>query len=125
MARRPDLRRAGGLVCGWCGRMIRVGRTGRIPKWCSPGCRHRAWEQSRAAASGRCAVEIVERRVEVPVSVEKKVVESPRGGPAWLPLLADLARQLDIGRIYDRDLPAVFAAVNAVCESAARRLRPR
>ena len=95
------------------------------PEVVQPWLSARAWEQSRAAASGRCAVEIVERRVEVPVSVEKKVVESPRGGPAWLPLLADLTRHLDSGRVYDRDLTALLAAINAVCESAERRLRQR
>lgn len=125
MARRTDPRRGSLLECGWCGRVVRIASTGRIPKWCSSTCRHRAWEQSRAAASGRCAVEIVERRVEVPVSVEKKVIESPRGGPAWLSVLTELARQLDTGRIYDRDLPAVMAAIDALCESANRRLRPR
>ncbi len=114
VGRRPDPCRTAGLCCGWCDRVIQVGRTGRIPKWCSATCRHRAWEQSRAAASGRRAVEVVEHRVEVPVVVDRKVVESPRGGPAWLPVLNDLALQLDTLRLYDRDLSAVVAAINSV-----------
>lgn len=95
-----------------------------MPKWCSTTCRHRAWEQTRAAASGRCAVDVVDRRVEVPVVVEGKVTQSPRG-LGWLAVLNDLTRQLDTGRLYDRDLPAVVAAINSVCDAAERRLRSR
>jgi hypothetical protein len=119
LAPRPEL-----LECPWCGHVFRSGRTGRMPKWCSPACRHRAWEQSRAAASGRCSVDVVERRVEVPVVVERKVTVSPRG-LAWLSVLNDLERQLDTSRLYDRDLPAVLTAINAVCTAAERRLRCR
>lgn len=119
MAPRPDL-----LDCGWCGHVFRPGRTGRMPKWCSPTCRHRAWEQLRAAASGHCAVEVVERRVEVPVVVERKVTVSPRG-LAWLSVLNDLERQLDTGRLYERDLPAVVTAISAAGVAAERRLRHR
>jgi hypothetical protein len=54
-------RAPGGMVaCGWCGATVTVPNRGRIPKWCSATCRHRAWEQRRAAASGRAAV--VERQ---------------------------------------------------------------
>jgi hypothetical protein len=59
-------RRAAASTCGWCGGAIEIRARGRIPKWCSAACRQRAWEQSRAAASGRCAVEVVERVVRVP-----------------------------------------------------------
>lgn len=46
---------------------------GRVPKWCSASCRHRAWEQRRAAEAGLAAVEVVDRRVEVIVEKEKVV----------------------------------------------------
>jgi hypothetical protein len=72
--------------------------TDRYPKWCAATCRHRAWEQARAAASGRAAVQVVERRVEVRISAAPTRREWPR-------LLNELARQLDDGRVYDRDLP--------------------
>lgn len=60
-------RRLAASTCEWCGGPIAVKATGRPPKWCSPSCRQRAWEQSRAAASGRSAVQVVERRVEVQI----------------------------------------------------------
>jgi hypothetical protein len=58
-------RRTAATTCGWCGGPITPRSRGPIPKWCSATCRHRAWEQSRAATSGRTAVQVVERRVEV------------------------------------------------------------
>src|SRR5664279_3298466 len=61
-----DHRRLAAATCGWCDSPIEFKARGRIPKWCSAACRQRAWEQSRAAASGRSAVRIVERRVEIP-----------------------------------------------------------
>jgi DNA-directed RNA polymerase subunit RPC12/RpoP len=57
---RPDT-----ITCPWCGTTIPVKARGRTPKWCSDTCRHRAWEQQRAADSGRSAVQIVERPVVV------------------------------------------------------------
>jgi hypothetical protein len=108
-------RRLASSTCGWCGGPITVKATGRLPKWCSPSCRQRAWEQSRAAASGRSAVQIVERRVEV------QVPAAPRRQD-WQRLLDDLARQLDDGRIYDRDLLALAGALNAVQEAFGRRI---
>jgi hypothetical protein len=83
-------RRAAATSCGWCGGAIDVQPTGRIPKWCSPACRQRAWEQARAAASGRAAVEVVERLVEVPVVRER----TPRPGK-WPALLRERTAQLD------------------------------
>ena len=101
-------------MCGWCGGPITVKATGRLPKWCSPSCRQRAWEQSRAAASGRSAVQIVERRVEVPIPVAPRRQDWPR-------LLGDLARQLDDGRIYSRDLLSLSVPLNDVLEAFTRR----
>jgi len=93
---------------------IAVKLTGRLPKWCSPSCRQRAWEQSRAAASGLAAVRVVERRVEV-------VRPAAPGRKDWPRLLGVLARQLDDGHIYDRDLVPLSVALNAVFEAYRQR----
>jgi hypothetical protein len=62
--RRRTARRSGQtLVCGWCGLSVVVPARGRVPKWCSSSCRHRAWEMARAAQSGRAAVQVVDRVV--------------------------------------------------------------
>ena len=52
---------------GWCGGSIAIKGRGRNPKWRSPSCRQRAWEQFRAAASGLSAAQLVERPFHVPV----------------------------------------------------------
>src|SRR4051794_9482230 len=101
-------------TCGWCGGPIAVKATGRLPKWCSPSCRQRAWEQSRAAASGLSAVRIVERRVEIPTPASPSRRDWPR-------LLGDLACQLEDGRVYDRDLNALSIALTAVLDAHSRR----
>jgi hypothetical protein len=95
-----------------------AGRCGTEPatdwlRWL-PQCRQRAWEQSRAAASGLAAVRVVERRVEV----------RPAGAPTrreWPDLLHQLARRLDDGRIHDRDLANLAGAFNEVLETSTRR----
>lgn len=117
-------RRAAASACGWCGGAIEIRTTGRIPKWCSPACRQRAWEQSRAAASGRAAVEVVERVVEVPVERDRV----PRRNE-WPALLRELVAQLDTGQIYARDLPGLSAALDELLTAvrrrrSTRRLRP-
>jgi hypothetical protein len=101
-------------TCAWCDGPITVKATGRLPKWCSPSCRQRAWEQSRAAASGLSAVRVVERRVGIPARIAPRRQE-------WVGVLDDLARQLQDGRIYDRDLLALGGALNAVHEAYNRR----
>jgi hypothetical protein len=105
---RSGARRAAATTCGWCHGPITPRSRGPIPKWCSATCRHRAWEQARAAASGLSAVELVERRIEVQVPL----VPTRRD---WPGLLSQLASQLHDGRIYDRDLPALARALNLYC----------
>ena len=104
---RPTSRRDAARTCGWCRGAIDTKRVGRIPKWCSAACRQRAWEQSRAAASGRAAVEVVERVVHVPV--ERAHTPCHR---EWPELLRELAALLDSGRIHQRDLPHLGAALS-------------
>lgn len=117
------------IACGWCRTKVPIPARGRIPKWCSPTCRHRAWEQARAAASGRSAVEVKDRvvetvktvtvvqhhRVETPVPMRPNTVEE------FVDVLADLTARLDAGRVYDRDIPTLVAAVRATIEALSRR----
>jgi len=107
-------RRRAATTCSWCGEPMQPKPRGRIPKWCSPSCRQRAWEQARAAASGLAAVRVVERRVEVrtPAAPTRR---------DWPDLLVELACQLDDGRVYDRDIPRLAGALNAVPEAYSRR----
>ena len=112
-------RRDAARTCAWCGSAIEVKATGRIPKWCSAAGRQRAWEQSRAAASGRSAVEVVERVIQVPVAQER----TPRHDE-WPAALRELAAQLDDGRIYRRDLPDLAAALTELTAAFSRRQNP-
>jgi hypothetical protein len=112
------------LACGWCGSAILLPARGRTPKWCSSSCRHRAWELTRAAASGYAAVQVVDWVVEVDrlvtVVQEVPVTTVPRGA-AWAAALAQLATALDTGRVYDRDLPALAQALADVADALDRR----
>jgi endogenous inhibitor of DNA gyrase (YacG/DUF329 family) len=124
----PKRRRPTSLECPWCGTPIPVKPAGRIPTWCSPTCRHRAWEQNRAAASGRSAIQLVERIVEVdrPVPTAKKdQTETLPNSTGWDIALAELVRQLGSGRIYQRDLPAITRASLELNDALHRRLTKR
>ena len=127
--RRPP-RAPGGLVtCGWCGAKTPIPARGRVPKWCSAACRHRAWEQRRAAASGLCAVDVVERIVETvkverivqTQQVEVPVERRPQSVDDFAAVIVDLAHRLDSGRIYDRDLPTLDAPIGALLDALLRR----
>ncbi|SDM04163.1 hypothetical protein SAMN05660642_01434 [Geodermatophilus siccatus] len=61
-------------------------------------------------------MQVVERRVEIRVPLEPTRQDWPR-------LLGELAGQLDDGRVYDRDLPALGRALNPVLQSYRRRAR--
>jgi hypothetical protein len=114
----PADRRRAATTCAWCGRPITPRSRGPIPKWCSATCRHRAWEQTRAATSGLVAIDVIERQVEV------RVLAAPSRRD-WPRLLAELARQLADGRIYDRDLPHLSHAIDPVLDAYRRRLHLR
>ncbi len=123
--------RAPGQVvnCGWCGTEVLVPARGRVPKWCSSTCRHRAWEQRRAADSGRSAVEVRDRVIKTVKTVtvvqhhttEVPVPHRPQTADDYAQVLIELAARIDSGRIYDRDLPAITPAVNALVEALWRR----
>jgi hypothetical protein len=109
-----ERRRRAAVACAWCGSTIEPKPRGRIPKWCSPACRQRAWEQSRAAASGRSAVSVVERRVEIPVRSFGVQEGRPPMHGEWARLLHTLATHLDSGAVYARDIPKLTVALNEV-----------
>lgn len=117
-------RRPTTVSCTWCGSETVVLPVGRVPSWCSNSCRHRAWEQRRAASSGLASREQVERvvEVEVPVTVIKEVeVEVLPKGASWAKALTQLADQLDRGLVYDRDLADLAQAIDAATAALARR----
>lgn len=114
------------VPCGWCRRPIEVQLTGRLPKWCSANCRHRAWEQRRANASERAQVEVVDRVVEVEVDrvvrvVEKETVEVMPKGRGWTRHLEELVRQIETGGVYDRDLPGHYEALRTASTALEKR----
>ncbi len=125
------------VTCSWCSTDVTVPAKGRVPKWCGTSCRHRAWEQHRAAASGKAAVQVVERIVTVqlppaPAPAPRPLPSPPRpavpaapAGSAWAPLLTELARQLDTGRIYTRDLNAILLTFDQALQALNRRLPHR
>lgn len=89
-----------------------------MPKWCSSSCRHRAWELTRAAASGLAAVQVIDRTVQV----DRPVVRPCRPvGYDFNLDAAQLTEQVDTGKVYDRDLPALAAALGDVRFALNRR----
>jgi hypothetical protein len=110
-------RRAPGqqLACGWCGQPVEVKARGPLPKWCSAACRHRAWEQDRAATSGRSAVTVLDRYVSA----------VPDTGPGWIEHLSVLAGQIAAGPrpIGDADLDQLSAALELTQAAIATRTR--
>ncbi len=120
--------RPSSLECARCGNPITVKARGRTPKWCSETCRHRAWEQARAAASGQAAVEVIERVVTVERTVKVPDKRLPRGRE-WAEALASLTRQVEDDRLYDRYLRVVAEAAATLHQALQQRLarhdRPR
>jgi len=117
------------MRCGWCGAAVAVPARGRVPKWCSPTCRHRAWEQSRAVASGRAAVTVVDHVIERAATQPTRSVPTslpmPKRVTDWVELLDELTDRLDARRIYDRDLMTLRPAVEELVAAYNRRSGPR
>ncbi len=123
---RAPRRRPGQVVtCGWCNATVPIPARGRVPKWCSSSCRHRAWEQARAAASGRSAVHVVERTIQTVVTApsirEVHIPVQPRNADEWVNVLDQLSRRLDAGLLYARDLPTLTPAVERLVAAYNRR----
>lgn len=62
----------------------------------------------------------VEVEVAVPVVERVEVPMTPKGA-GWADALQELTRQIDAGKIYDRDLPAIASGVDALVTALARR----
>lgn len=60
----------------------------------------------------------VERSVVV---TEQVSVETPPTGAAWPAALTELARQIDAGRVYDRDLQNLAGSLDLVLGALNRR----
>lgn len=111
------------LACVWCGTQFSVHPAGRVPKFCSVGCRHRSWEQDRAASSGRSAVRVIERVLPSVVPAPRLVPATEAGERAdeWVEALAQLTGQLHAGYL-DRHLNQIIDATDALrAEAAGRR----
>lgn len=121
------------MECGRCGGPVIVQVRGRMPNWCSATCRTRASERRRAAAEGLAAVKVVDRDVErvrtVKVvqhhtrNVEVEAIRWPSATSDWITALGDLTRRVETGRVYDRDLENLAAAVNELVGAMVRRDR--
>jgi hypothetical protein len=62
---------------------------------------------------GGSAVQIIERPVVIQRTTRIPASNPPRGAE-WAETLAQLARLVDAGRIYDRDLPPIVEAAVAL-----------
>lgn len=127
----PSVRRKSGqtIRCGWCQAEVSVPPRGRVPKWCSSSCRHRAWEQRRAADAGLAAVKVVDRPVEVIVEKEKiverrvkvPVRHSPHSTREWTDVLDRLTWALSTNRMDKADLAELEPALSRVLISFSER----
>lgn len=120
MGTKPRRRAGQTLTCAWCRRTFPLLSTGRLPTYCGDTCRHRAWEHRQALTGNRNAVEVVIQTVEVEAPSRADLAVR-RNGPGWVAALAELAHDLDRGRVYDRDLPALTQELQQVLQSLERR----
>lgn len=79
------------VMCVWCGTSVAVKARGPVPRYCSATCRHRAWEQRRAARDGRAAV----------VAVDRVITVYPDDSRGWVDHLERLAGEVRGGRLDD------------------------
>lgn len=108
-ARRPGQQ----VTCIWCGEAVTVKARGPLPKFCSSNCRHRAWEQERAARAGRAAVLVV----------NGTVAAYPGNVQGWVDHLERLAHEIRTGQL---DVGLLTSALDNVSRAAEdRQLRRR
>jgi hypothetical protein len=89
------------LHCEWCSAEIPLKARGPLPRWCSPTCRHRAWQRSRAfqaLESGESA------SAQSPVAL-------PIDTAGWVDLLHALSVELARARL---DRTAIACALEEV-----------
>jgi hypothetical protein len=99
------------VTCVWCGKSVTVKPRGPLPKFCSSNCRHRSWEQERAARTGRAAVVVVDRAV----------VAYPGDVHGWVDHLDRLAHEIRAGQLDVGLLTCALDNVSAAAEG--RQLR--
>jgi len=97
------------VACGWCGKLIPIRATGRLPKWRSRTCRQRAWEAATSAGRSDRPVEIVSRYL-------RAVPDNPAD---WVVQLDHLIRQM---RSSDGDEWAIHQAELAAALEEASEL---
>lgn len=88
-----------------------------------------AWVHRQAAAADRAVVEVVDHVVQVEVErrvpvVERFEVVMQPNGAEWPFVLGQLVKQLDSGRLYDRDLQALAVALTEVSTPSNGGCRP-
>ena len=93
------------VECVWCGSSTPVKSRGPLPRFCSANCRHRAWEQERAARAGRAAVVTVDRFVATYPDSSRGV-----GRAARAPRRRRAQGRLDV-EVLIGPLDAVYAAI--------------
>ena len=98
------------IECLWCGSSTPVKSRGPLPRFCSANCRHRAWEQERAARAGRAAV----------ITVDRFVATYPGSSRAWVEQLGRLAADVRQGRL---DVDVLIGPLDAVYAAIAYRPR--
>lgn len=101
------------VTCVWCGESLSVKARGPLPKYCSSTCRHRAWEQERAARTGRAAVVVVDRAV----------VSYPSDTDGWVRHLDRLAHEIRAGQLDVDLLTSALDNVSAAVEGREPRRR--
>lgn len=99
--------------CVWCGESVTVKTRGPLPKYCSANCRHRAWEQGRAARTGRAAVVVVDRAV----------LAYPGDVQGWVDQLDRLAHEIRAGQLDVGLLTSALDNVSAAAEGRQPRRR--
>lgn len=127
--KRPGRRLPGQQVtCGWCGKSTDVPSRGRVPKWCSPACRQRAWQHKKAVDSERSPVDVVQQTVEVyrgEKVVEKlvrvPVKDRPRTGAEWANVLQKLSWTLSTDRLDEADLRLIHTQLSSAVVAYERR----
>ncbi len=95
---RTEVQRPAQVACLACGAEVAVPQRGRVPRWCSSACRHRAWATRTAADAGLVAKEVVERETITNVIHHEW---------DWKPALPSLMhrRAVELRRVK-RDLPS-------------------
>ena len=101
------------VACLWCGVSVSVKARGPLPRFCSANCRHRAWEQARAARDGRSAV----------VAVDRVLVVYPVNTSGWVTLLERLAQDVQRDNLDDFALTAALGLVHIAIANRPRHDR--